>query len=86
MPAFKPEELSEQALHIIHLSDIHYEKKTTGSNLHFWQLAEQARHSATSTADKKNVKRDALKKLSYEEGVGAAFSANLNGQVFLKTK
>ena len=26
MPVFKPEELSEQALHIIHLSDIHYKK------------------------------------------------------------
>ena len=33
-----------------------------------------------------DVKRDALKKLSCEEGVGAAFSVNLNGQVFLKTK
>ena len=27
------------------------------------------------------IKRDALKKLSCEEGVGVAFSANLNGQV-----
>jgi len=29
------------------------------------------------------MERDALKKLSYDEGAGAAFFTKLNGQVFL---